>query len=145
MTTDSVCACARSRVCVLGVFVGTIRKFFRHSVLFSYYLWSISLPGRNGAPNFDLSEDQEAQVANSSNFTAVQLTHERVITKIFSHYAIPLEITDAIRSTFKAKLWRMGKLYSKQGGKQRQKQLINWKDGKGSSWNLEISEVEVNR
>ena len=38
----------------------------------------------------------------------------------------------------------MGKLYSKLGGK-RQKQLINRKDGKGNSWNVEISEVEVNR
>lgn len=38
----------------------------------------------------------------------------------------------------------MGKLYSKLGGKQRQKQLIDWKDGKGSLWNVEISEVEVN-
>lgn len=39
----------------------------------------------------------------------------------------------------------MGKLYSRLGGKRRQKQLINWKDGKGSLWNLEISEVEVSR
>ena len=122
-----------------------ISKFIRRFILLSYYLWSISLPGGNGAPNFDLSKDQEAQVAISSNFTTLQLAHERVITKVFSHYAIPLEITDAIRSTFKAKLWRMGKLYSKLGGKQRQKQLIDWKDGKGNLWNVEISEVEVNK
>ena len=88
-----------------------ISKFIRHFILFSYYLWSISSPGGNGASNFDLSKDQEAEVAISSNFTALQLAHERVITKVFSHYALPLEITDAIRSTFRAKLWRMGKLY----------------------------------
>ena len=113
--------------------------------VFSYYLWSISLPGKNGSPNMDLSKDKEAQVASPDCFTSVQLAHKRIITKVFSHYAIPLEITDAIRSTFKAKLWRMGKLISKQGSKTRQEQLIKWKDGNDSVWNLQVSEIEVNR
>ena len=68
-----------------------------------------------------------------------------MISKVFNHYAIPLEINDTIRSSFKAKLWRMGKRYSKQGGKQREQQLQNWKDGKGSVWSFEVSDVEVNR
>ena len=84
-------------------------------------------------------------MANSTRFTSVQLAQERVITKVFTHYAIPLGITDSIRSSFKAKFWRLGKRYSKQGGKQREKQLLNWKDGKDSVWNFEVSDVEVNR
>lgn len=62
-----------------------------------------------------------------------------------SHYAIPLEITDAIRSTFKAKLWRMGKLFTKLGGTKRQEELSFLKDGKDSTWKFKVSEVEVNR
>ena len=87
----------------------------------------------------DLSKDKEAQVASPGCFTSVQLAHERIITKAFSHYTIPLEITDAIQSTFKAKLWQMGKVISKQGRKARQEQLIKWKDGN----ELQVSEVEV--
>ena len=75
-----------------------ISKFIRRFILFSYYLWSISLPGGNGAPNFDLSKDQEAQVAISSNFIALQLAHERVITKVFSHYALKLQTLYDLRS-----------------------------------------------
>ena len=111
----------------------------------SYYLWSISQPGNTGTPNFDLSMDPEANVANSTSFTSVQLAHERVITKVFTHYAIPLEINDSIRSSFKATLWLLGKRYSKQGGKQCEQQLLNWKHGRDSVWNFEVSDVEVNR
>ena len=68
-----------------------------------------------------------------------------MITKVFTHYAIPLEITDSIGSSFKAKLWHLGKWYSKQGGKQREQQLLNWKNGRDSVWNFEVSDVEVNR
>lgn len=108
-------------------------------------MWSVSHPGKTGTPNFDLSKDPEASVANSTSFTPAQLAHERVVVKVFTHYAIPLEITDPIRASFKAKLWRMGKRYSNQGGKQREQQLLNWKEGKDSVWNFEVSEVEVNR
>lgn len=103
------------------------------------------MPGKTGTPTFDLSKDREAQVSTGHGLTVVQLALERVITKVFSQYAIPLEISDAIRSTFKAKLWRVGKLYSKQGGTKRQEQLMKWKDGKDSLWNLTVNEVEVNR
>jgi len=75
----------------------------------------------------------------------VQLAHERVINKIFVHYAIPLEITDAIRAAFRAKLWRMGKLFSKLGGKKHQQQLMKLKDGSEAMWKFEVNEVEVKR
>ena len=111
----------------------------------SYYLWSISRPGKTGTPNFDLAQDEEAAVANSGDLTPVQLLHERVITKVFRNYQIPLEITDVIRAAMKSKLWRMGKLFSKLGGKNGQQQLLKWKEGKDSIWNFEVSEIEVNR
>ena len=82
-------------------------------------------------------------MANTSKFTSVQLAHERVITKVFNHYAIPLEISDTIRAAFKAKLWRMGKLFSKLGGTKRQEQLIKWKDGSEATWTFVVNEVEV--
>jgi len=73
----------------------------------------------------------------------VQLAHEGVINKVFVHYAILLEITDAIQAAFRAKLWRMGKLFSKLGGKKRQQQLMKWKDGSEAMWKFEVNEVEV--
>ena len=109
----------------------------------SYYLWSISHPGKKGTPNYDLSQDEEACVS-SADFTPVQLLYERIITKVFKHYEVSLEITDEIRSAVKVKLWRMGKLYSKLGGKNRQKKLAQWKEG-ASVWNLVINESEVNQ
>ena len=119
-----------------------IQSIFFH---FIYNLWSISSPGKTGTPNLDLSGDPEVRVAGYSNshFTSAQAALERVITKVFSHYGIPLDITEAIRSTFKSKLWRMGQLYAKQGSKQRQEQLNKWKDGVNSVWNFQVSEVKV--
>ena len=62
-----------------------------------------------------------------------------------NHYAIPLEISDTIRAALKAKLWRMGKLFSKLGGTKCQEQLIKWKDGSEATWNFVVNEVEVQR
>ena len=107
--------------------------------LFSFYLWSISRPGKNGNPCHDLSEDPEAFV-NHGDLTAQQLAHERVITKAFSHYGIPLEITDNIRNTFKSKLWRLGKCLCVAGGKKRSQLLSEWKD---SSWEFKVSKSEL--
>lgn len=112
-------------------------------LLCSYYLWSISKPGKNGTPTLDLSK--ECELLSSSKFTHTQLAYERVIKTIFKHYAIPLEVSDTIRSAFRAKLWRMGKLFSKQGSKKRKEQLSLWKDGKDAIWNFTVGEVEVNR
>ena len=36
----------------------------------SYFLWSISQPGKTGTPNFDLSKDPEANVANATSFSS---------------------------------------------------------------------------
>ena len=80
----------------------------------------------------------------SSNFTSQQLAIERVIKKVFTHYAIPLEITPVIRTTFKSKLWRMGKCFSTICGKMRSQQLAKWKNGKESVWNFNVNEVEIN-
>ena len=114
-----------------------------HIIPATSYLWSISLPGKNGTPNLNLYQDKKAKVANyTSKFTLVQLAHECVIT---NHYAIPLEISDTIRAAFKAKLWRMGKLFSKLGGTKCQEQLIKWKDGSEATWNFVVNEVEVQR
>ena len=78
----------------------------------------------------------------TSKFTSVQLAHERVMT---NQYAIALEISDTFRAALKAKLWRMGKLFSKLGGTKCQKQLIKWKDGSEATWNFVVNEVEVQR
>ena len=78
--------------------------------------------------------------------TAIQLAMERVITKTFKHYSITLDITENIRTTFKSKLWRMGKRINTVGGtKQKKELLLNWKEGRESIWNLTINESEVCR
>ena len=64
-----------------------------------------------------------------------------MITKIFAHYEIPLEITDTIQTTFKSKLHRMGKSLSMTGVKKRSQLLNQWKD---SVWEFKISKVELN-
>ena len=123
-----------------------LRKIYSADyVLYFFISFFVCQPGKMGAPNFYLSKGPEANVANATSFSSLQLAHERVITKVFNHYAIPLEITDPIRSSFKANLWRLGKRYSKQGSKQPEQQLLIWKDGKDSVWNSEVSEAEVNR
>ena len=71
-------------------------------LFYSYFLWSISKPGKNGRPLNDLSSDSEETVSNEK-YTTVQLAHERVITK-FLHTKISMEITDTIRTIFKSKL-----------------------------------------
>jgi len=75
----------------------------------------ISHPRKNGTPQLDLSEDVEASVSAESlrRLSPRQLALERVIIKNITHYKIPLDMTDSIRTSFKLKLWRMGKLFSK--------------------------------
>ena len=107
--------------------------------LFSFYLWSIYRPGKSGNPCYDLSEDPEAFV-NHGDLTAQQLAHERVITKAFSHYGIPLEITDNIWNTFNSKLWRLGKCLCVAGGKKCSQILSEWQD---SSWEFKVSKSEL--
>ena len=65
---------------------------------------------------------------NCDEYSYEELAHERVITNVFNHYAVPLKITDVIRGTFKTKLWRMGKHFSMLGQQSPHKLLI-WKEG----------------
>lgn len=95
-------------------------------------------------PTVDLSEDSEACVT-SNKLTPAQLLRERVITKLFKHYQIPLQITDSIRGAVKSKLWRMGKLLSKFGGSKQQQQLSKWKEGIEATWDFEVRGNEVAR
>ena len=88
-----------------------------------------------------MSKDPEATVSNE-NLTPVQLLTERVITKVFTHYSIPLDITDSIRATFRTKLWRMGRNLSTMGGTKRKQQLQEWR---ASIWSLKIESREVLR
>lgn len=106
-------------------------------------LYSVSHPNKTGVPVFNLSKDPEATVdINNENLTPVQLLIERVITKVFNHYSIPLTVTDPIRATFRSKLWRMGKKLSTLGGTSREEQLRRWK---ASIWSLKVDSDEVLR
>ena len=77
--------------------------------------------------------------------TTNQLLYERVITKVFAQYAIPLEISDNVSASFRTKLWRMGQKLFKLGSKSRVLQLNHWKEGKGATWKFSVSDTEVNR
>ena len=101
------------------------------------------MPGKSGTPHLDLSKDKEAYVT-SENLMPRQILVERVITKTFAHYSIPLDISDTIRASFKSKLWRMGNLFSKLGTKNRKAQLLMWKDGKDAAWRFTVGEAEIN-
>ena len=86
--------------------------------------------------------DEKDISINEKGLTGTQLALERVIAKTFSHYSINLEITPAIRTMFKCKLWRMGKSWSELGSKNRSKKLVAWKN---EDWEFSISHVESKR
>lgn len=104
----------------------------------SFDLYSIAHPDKNGVPLINLSEDPEAYVPDPENFTAVQLSIERVITKVLHKYGVDINVCDNLRSIFKAKLWRMGKALSKAGGTKRKEILSKWSSGKDSIWAIKI-------
>ena len=104
-------------------------------------LYSVSRPDSCGRPMVDLSKDSEAKVEITS-LPPTQLVLERVITKVFYHYAIPLDISDPIRATFRSKLWRMGSSLSKLGGPRRTQQVGKWREP-GSIWSLDVNSKEV--
>ena len=114
------------------------------TICISFYLWSIALPGNNGTPRFDLSKD-EACCVTSQNLTHHQILIERVINKTFSDNSIPLDVSDSIRATFSAKLWRMGKLFARLGTKNCNIQLAKWKEGRDSVWRFTVSDAEINK
>ena len=113
----------------------------------SYFLWNITKPGKTGLPNYDLTKDEEAcaTYVDGPRLNEVQIRYERVITKLFKQYDIPLKITNEIRLAVRAKLWRMGKLFSKLGTKNHQEQLNKWKNGRDATWNFTLSGMETNR
>ena len=111
------------------------------TLYFSFYLWSITLPGANGTPRFDLSQDETARVT-SENLTDHQILIERVINKTFADNSISLDASDTIRATFSSKLWRMGKLFATLGTKNRKLQIAKWRS---SNWQLTVGETEVNK
>ena len=107
--------------------------------LISYYLWSISKPGKTGIPQIYLSNDI-VTTTYDENLTDIQLQYERIILKTFVHYSIPLVITPGIRTTFKRKLWRMGQCYSKLGTKNRSAKLEIWKN---QDWEFSAKDSEL--
>jgi len=78
----------------------------------------------------DLSCDSDAFVADAHKYSSTQLMYERVITKTFAHYSIPLEIAPTIRTIFKSKMCRMGKQWAMAGTKKRLQQLSKWQENK---------------
>ena len=90
------------------------------------------------------SDNQATPILNLDTLTPLQLAFEQIITKVFHHYSITLDVSDKIRATFKTKLWRMGRKLSTTGGKQRNKLLCCWKDGDESVWNFTADEGDVN-
>lgn len=77
-------------------------------IFYSYYLYSGSHPDSSGRSMIDLSKDTTRVEALDKSPT--QLVLDSVIRKVYQHYSIPLEITESIWTTFKSKLWRMGKV-----------------------------------
>ena len=109
--------------------------------IYSYLLYSISHPTKHGSPLFNLSEDVKAHVDNQENMSANQVSLERVIRWTFSEYGLSRSpVSDNIRSLFKAKLWRMGRL-SKVGSIKRKTILDGWKE---STWEVHIDAAEIN-
>ena len=104
----------------------------------SYFLYSISHPGKSGAPTVDLSTDEEARV-DANSLSDQNLALERVICKVFTKYHITADITERIRATFKTKLWRLGGKLSKLGGTKRLQVIDSWKN---SYWPLMINEQQ---
>ena len=108
---------------------------------FSFYLWSISSPGRTGCPRVDLSDDPTAQIT-LHNLTQQQILVERVIAKSLSDNSIPIGITETVRASFSSKLWRMGKHFASLGTTSCKLQLEKWAT---SDWSFTIGDNEVIR
>ena len=112
--------------------------FFYRS--YSYYLYSISHPNRQGVPLFDLSGDETINI-DISELPSKQLAVERVITKVFQMLRCNVIITDRIRSLFTTKLHRMGSSLQMQGeGRGKSKLHEKWKQ---TDWVVELRKDEI--
>ena len=105
---------------------------------FSYFLYSISHPGKEGVPLIDLSKDDECQYIQDQNLTSNQIAIERVIIKTFCKYGITAATSEKIRFVFRGKLWRMCQNLSKLGGTKHVQLLNDWKE---TVWSLTIPGV----
>ena len=113
-------------------------------VLFSsYFLWSISHPGKIGSPNYDQSGENQAKVSFSDGLTISQVKLEQIITKVFNHYEFLLSISETIRNALKCKLYRIGQMLHKCGGTKQQQLLEKWKNGDASVWHLQVNVEET--
>jgi len=94
----------------------------------------------NGIPTIRAAPNDEFLPCATKTTSETQSAIDLAISKTFKQYSIPLHITDNIRSTFKWKLWRMGKLYPMI---ERNAQLDSWKSGKCAALKMEINEIKV--
>ena len=53
----------------------------------SYFLWRISRPEKSGVPQHDLSAEGDKDLHIFSGASTLKLKYERVIAKVFRHYA----------------------------------------------------------
>ena len=106
-------------------------KIYIYIRIYSFYLWSISEPNRNGAPTIIKNENP--------------VDVDSIIIETLNNYNIPLKVSDNLQASFRSKLWRMGNSYhSLTGSCGRVKQLQKWKEGINSTWHLTINSTEVN-
>ena len=111
---------------------------------YSYYLYSVSLPNKNGVPQFDLTVSEEVPSVGleTKSFTATQLAIRKVIANVFQYYDIPLEINEKIYSIFKNKLHRMGRAAAVRSGGKKEKLVKEWRD---SVWEFIVDASEAKR
>ena len=110
--------------------------------LCSDFIYAISLPDKEGYPQYDLSEDIDIELDPSfvKSLTPMQLAVERVIAKTFKTYHVDVVVTDRLRALFNSKLWRMGNLLQSLGGLGRENLLLKWKS---TWWKLELTKDET--
>ena len=61
----------------------------------SFELYTISHRVKYGVALLNLSQDSEAHVPDCENFSAIQLSIERVIRKILNKYGVDMEISES--------------------------------------------------
>ena len=88
-----------------------------------------------------MSKDEDAKIA-ASTLSDHQVAIERVIQKVFTKYSISVDITEKIRSTFRSKLWRMGKKLSQLGGTKCKELIEEWKT---TVWSFKVDSKELGK
>ena len=62
--------------------VATYHNDLTFLFVYSYFLWSVSKPGKSGVPTVDLSGDENIHEI-SGNLNSTQAVYERLIKKVF--------------------------------------------------------------